>query len=153
MGPIPPAFAGQQGMLTIAGRSAVDWLAGRDGIGVARQFFAPFDARGLHEIGQVALQPWTQLGLAYRDGLLRFVGRDDEMIKVAGNRISPQEIEEAALAGGEALRRPFGIAPIALRHQRPGMDQLARLSGGGAGAVCGDCGRCSRRRSCTRCTD
>ncbi|WP_309696647.1 AMP-binding protein [Sphingomonas sp. SORGH_AS_0870] len=36
------------------------------------------------------------------DGLLRFVGRDDEMIKVAGNRISPQEVEEAALSGGEA---------------------------------------------------
>lgn len=36
------------------------------------------------------------------DGLLRFVGRDDEMIKSAGNRISPQEIEEAVLAGGEA---------------------------------------------------
>ena len=37
------------------------------------------------------------------DGLLRFVGRDDEMIKSAGNRISPGEIEEAVLAGGEAL--------------------------------------------------
>ena len=36
------------------------------------------------------------------DGLLRFVGRDDEMIKSAGNRISPLEIEEAVLAGGEA---------------------------------------------------
>jgi acyl-CoA ligase (AMP-forming) (exosortase A-associated) len=35
------------------------------------------------------------------DGLLRFVGRDDEMIKSAGNRISPSEIEEAVLAGGE----------------------------------------------------
>jgi len=35
------------------------------------------------------------------DGLLRFVGRDDEMIKVAGNRISPTEIEEAVVAGGE----------------------------------------------------
>lgn len=35
-------------------------------------------------------------------GLLRFVGRDDEMIKVSGNRISPTEIEEAALAGAEA---------------------------------------------------
>lgn len=35
------------------------------------------------------------------DGLLRFVGRDDEMIKSAGNRISPLEIEEAVLAGGE----------------------------------------------------
>ncbi len=35
------------------------------------------------------------------DGLLRFVGRDDEMIKSAGHRISPQEIEEAATAGAE----------------------------------------------------
>jgi acyl-coenzyme A synthetase/AMP-(fatty) acid ligase len=32
------------------------------------------------------------------DGLLTFVGRDDAMIKSAGNRISPGEIEEAALA-------------------------------------------------------
>ncbi|SEM43148.1 Acyl-CoA synthetase (AMP-forming)/AMP-acid ligase II [Sphingomonas gellani] len=37
-----------------------------------------------------------------QDGLLRFVGRDDEMIKSAGNRISPAEIEEAVLDGAEA---------------------------------------------------
>ena len=36
-------------------------------------------------------------------GLLRFVGRDDEMIKSAGNRISPTEIEEAVVAGGETV--------------------------------------------------
>ncbi|MES2497183.1 MAG: acyl-CoA ligase (AMP-forming), exosortase A system-associated [Pseudomonadota bacterium] len=35
-------------------------------------------------------------------GLLRFVGRDDEMIKSSGNRISPTEIEEAAIASGAA---------------------------------------------------
>jgi acyl-coenzyme A synthetase/AMP-(fatty) acid ligase len=40
--------------------------------------------------------------IADGDGLLRFVARDDEMIKSAGNRISPGEIEEAVLAGGEA---------------------------------------------------
>ena len=34
------------------------------------------------------------------DGLLHFRGRDDAMIKVSGNRISPTEIEEAALASG-----------------------------------------------------
>ena len=34
------------------------------------------------------------------DGLLRFVGRDDEMIKTAGNRVSPTEVEEAAVASG-----------------------------------------------------
>lgn len=34
------------------------------------------------------------------DGLLRFTGRRDAMIKSAGHRISPQEIEEAAIASG-----------------------------------------------------
>lgn len=49
------------------------------------------------------------------DGLLRFVGRDDEMIKTAGNRVSPTEIEEAALASGvvrEAVA--WGVADEAL---------------------------------------
>ena len=35
-----------------------------------------------------------------KDGLIRFRGRDDAMIKVSGNRLSPTEIEEAALASG-----------------------------------------------------
>jgi len=34
------------------------------------------------------------------DGLFYFVGRRDAMIKSAGNRISPQEVEDAALATG-----------------------------------------------------
>jgi acyl-CoA ligase (AMP-forming) (exosortase A-associated) len=34
------------------------------------------------------------------DGLLYFVGREDEMIKSSGHRISPLEIEEAAVASG-----------------------------------------------------
>ena len=44
-------------------------------------------------------------------GLLRFVGRDDEMIKSAGNRISPTEVEEAVLSGGETGEAAaFGVA-------------------------------------------
>jgi acyl-CoA ligase (AMP-forming) (exosortase A-associated) len=34
------------------------------------------------------------------DGLLYFVGRDDEMIKTSGNRVSPAEIEEVAVSSG-----------------------------------------------------
>ena len=34
------------------------------------------------------------------DGLLYFVGREDGMIKTAGNRVSPTELEEAAIASG-----------------------------------------------------
>jgi len=51
------------------------------------------------------------------DGLLYFVGRRDAMIKSAGNRISPQEVEEAALATGlvaEAVA--LGVADARLGH-------------------------------------
>ena len=44
------------------------------------------------------------------DGFLYFVGRDDEMIKTSGYRVSPTEIEEAAYAtglAGEAVA--FGV--------------------------------------------
>jgi acyl-CoA ligase (AMP-forming) (exosortase A-associated) len=34
------------------------------------------------------------------EGLLYFVGREDAMIKTSGNRVSPTEIEEAAIASG-----------------------------------------------------
>ena len=36
-------------------------------------------------------------------GLFTFVGRSDSMIKTSGNRVSPTEIEEAAVASGAAL--------------------------------------------------
>ena len=35
-------------------------------------------------------------------GLLYFVGREDAMIKTSGNRVSPSEVEEAAIASGLA---------------------------------------------------
>ncbi|TKD50930.1 AMP-binding protein [Sphingomonas baiyangensis] len=48
-------------------------------------------------------------------GLLRFVGRDDEMIKSSGNRISPTEVEEAVLAGGEVAEAvALGVADARL---------------------------------------
>jgi acyl-CoA ligase (AMP-forming) (exosortase A-associated) len=36
-------------------------------------------------------------------GLFHFVGRDDAMIKTSGNRVSPTEVEEAAVASGAAV--------------------------------------------------
>jgi acyl-CoA ligase (AMP-forming) (exosortase A-associated) len=39
---------------------------------------------------------------ADEEGLLYFVGREDAMIKTSGNRVSPTEIEEAAVASGVA---------------------------------------------------
>jgi acyl-CoA synthetase (AMP-forming)/AMP-acid ligase II len=50
-----------------------------------------------------------------RDGLFRFVGRDDEMIKTSGNRVSPGEVEEAIVAGGEATEAvAIGVADARL---------------------------------------
>ncbi len=51
------------------------------------------------------------------NGLLYFVGRRDAMIKSAGNRISPQEIEEAAIASDLVLEAvALGIPDERLGH-------------------------------------
>ena len=51
------------------------------------------------------------------DGLLYFVGRRDAMIKSSGNRISPQEIESAALATGLVVEAvALGVADKRLGH-------------------------------------
>jgi len=51
------------------------------------------------------------------NGLLYFVGRRDAMIKSAGNRISPQEIEEAAIATDLAVEAvALGIPDERLGH-------------------------------------
>ncbi|GAC1581194.1 MAG: acyl-CoA ligase (AMP-forming), exosortase A system-associated [Sphingomicrobium sp.] len=50
------------------------------------------------------------------DGLLRFRARDDAMIKVSGNRLSPTEVEEAALASGAAA----DAAAFAIPHEEWG---------------------------------
>ena len=68
------------------------------------------------------------------DGLLRFRGRDDAMIKSSGNRISPTKIEEAALASGAAGEAAaFGLPDpqlgqsIALIAVPAGADSESRL--------------------------
>jgi acyl-CoA ligase (AMP-forming) (exosortase A-associated) len=51
-----------------------------------------------------------------KDGLIRFRGRDDAMIKVSGNRLSPTEIEEAALASGAVSE----VLAIGVKEERLG---------------------------------
>ena len=67
------------------------------------------------------------------DGLLRFVARADEMIKTAGNRVSPQEVEEAVTAGGETSE----AVAIAVPDARLGQAILvvARGDGGAEAAL------------------
>jgi acyl-CoA ligase (AMP-forming) (exosortase A-associated) len=69
------------------------------------------------------------------DGLLYFLGREDGMIKTSGNRVSPTEVEEAAIASGvihEAVALGFpdtrlgeGIALI-VRPDRRGREEELR---------------------------
>ncbi|GAO39363.1 putative acyl-CoA ligase [Sphingomonas changbaiensis NBRC 104936] len=63
------------------------------------------------------------------DGLLRFVGRADEMIKSAGNRISPTEIEEAVVGTGLT-----GEA-VALGTADPRLDQSILVIARGDGSA------------------
>jgi acyl-CoA ligase (AMP-forming) (exosortase A-associated) len=70
-----------------------------------------------------------------KDGLLYFVGREDGMIKTSGNRVSPTEVEEAAIASGlvhEAVALGFpdarlgeGIA-LVVRPDRRGQEEALR---------------------------
>jgi acyl-CoA ligase (AMP-forming) (exosortase A-associated) len=60
------------------------------------------------------------------EGLLYFVGRRDAMIKSAGNRISPQEIEEAALATGLVTE----AAAVGVKDERLGQAVLLVVRGG-----------------------
>jgi acyl-CoA ligase (AMP-forming) (exosortase A-associated) len=61
------------------------------------------------------------------EGLLYFVGRRDAMIKTAGNRISPQEIEEAALATGLVSE----AAAVGVKDERLGQAVLLVVRGSG----------------------
>jgi diaminopimelate decarboxylase len=93
MGPIPPEFAGQQGMLTIAGQSAAAWLEGSDGpvfvydpaiVGMrVAQFRAAFPAIDLHYA--IKANPFAPL-LAAMAGLVDGfdVASAGELAKVAG---------------------------------------------------------------------
>jgi len=81
---------------------------------------------------------WSQSGgtavwsgdtaVADADGLLRFVGRDDEMIKSSGNRISPNEIEEAITAGGETSE----AVAIGVPDERQGQAIMVVVKGDGS---------------------
>ncbi|HEY0413560.1 MAG TPA: acyl-CoA ligase (AMP-forming), exosortase A system-associated [Allosphingosinicella sp.] len=55
------------------------------------------------------------------DGLFHFVGRDDAMIKTSGNRVSPTDIEEAAVASGAALEA------VALGYPDPRLGEAIAL--------------------------
>lgn len=102
------AAAGEPGELVHAGPLVAQgyW---RDAERTALRFRA---APAWSESGGIAVWSGDTVVLG-QDGLLRFVGRDDEMIKASGNRISPTEIEDAVLSGTEVSEAAaFGVADV-----------------------------------------
>jgi acyl-CoA ligase (AMP-forming) (exosortase A-associated) len=61
------------------------------------------------------------------DGLLTFVGRDDAMIKTSGNRVSPTEIEEAAVESGLVVE----ACALGRKDERLGEAIVLFVRGGG----------------------
>jgi acyl-CoA synthetase (AMP-forming)/AMP-acid ligase II len=97
------AAAGEEGELVHAGPLVAHgyW---RDPERTARRFrpAPPFSRHGGTAV-------WSgDRVLKGEGGFIRFRGRDDAMIKVSGNRLSPNEIEEAALASG-AVREALAL--------------------------------------------
>ena len=92
-----PAAAGEPGELVHAGPLVAQgyW---QDAERTAQRF-RPAPAWSRH--GGTAVWSGDTVA-ADAEGLLRFVGRDDDMIKTSGNRVSPTEVEEAAIATGIA---------------------------------------------------
>jgi acyl-coenzyme A synthetase/AMP-(fatty) acid ligase len=65
------------------------------------------------------------------DGLLYFVGRDDAMIKTSGNRVSPTEIEEAAVESGQVAE----ACALGRKDERLGAAIILFVRGGGDDAA------------------
>lgn len=105
-----PAAPGEEGELVHAGPLVAQGYWNDPAATAARFRAAPAWSR----LGGTAVWSGDRVRQDHA-GLLHFVGRRDALIKTAGNRVSPQEIEEAALATGLVVEAAaFGLPDPAL---------------------------------------
>lgn len=113
-----PVVDGEPGLLTVAGRRGVDLFRGylENEAADARAFAEV--SRPTPETGQV----WFSTGdLARRceDGQLAFVGRVDDVIKVAGENVSLTEVETAVAEAPGVLEAAVVGVPDPVRDRVP----------------------------------